>query len=96
MIAAADTMVLNAGSGCARALRAAELDWDSLDEPLQLLLAGAALRRAAASIAFQAEMLAREIETGSLQDRGGPDALRLLADLARVTAEEGLGCIAPG
>jgi hypothetical protein len=40
-------------------------------------------RRAAAKFADQAEMLAREMEAGGLVDRGGPDALRLLAALVR-------------
>jgi hypothetical protein len=66
-------------------------DWDSLSEPLQLMLAGAALRRAAATIAFQAETLAQEMKSGALEDRGGPDALRLLAAIVRVTGEAGLG-----
>jgi hypothetical protein len=64
--------------------------WDRLTEPLQLMVASAALRRAAASIAFQAETLAREMESGGLEDRGGPDALRLLAAVVRVTSEDGL------
>jgi predicted lipoprotein len=62
-------------------------DWDSIPEPLQLMLADAALRRAAASIADQADTLAWEMETGTLQDRGGPEALRLLAALIRAATE---------
>ena len=45
----------------------------------------AALHRAAQTIAGQAETLAGEIENGSLADRGGPDALRLLAAVVRVS-----------
>jgi len=67
------------------------VDWDSLSEPLQLMLAGAALRRAAATIAFQAETLAQEMKSGALEDRGGPDALRLLAAIVRVTFQAGIG-----
>jgi hypothetical protein len=66
-------------------------DWDSLPEALQVMLAGAALRRAAATIAFQAETLAREMESGGLEDFGGPDALRLLSAIVRVTSEPGIG-----
>ena len=82
-----DTILRNSGFADTRPADAAIAAWESLAEPLQLTLASAALRRAAVSIAYQAETLAREIETGSLQDRGGPDALRLLATLIRVTAE---------
>ncbi len=63
--------------------------WELLDEPLQLALAEAALRRAAASIARQAETLAREMEAGRMEDRGGPEALRLLAIVARLSGETG-------
>ena len=66
-------------------------DWDSLAEPLQLTLAAAALRRAATTLAQQAETLAREMEAGGLEDRGGPEALRLLAAIVEVTGEPGLG-----
>jgi PPE-repeat protein len=66
------------------------VDWDSVAEPLQLRLAAAAWRRAAASIALQAETLAREMETGMLEAWDGPEALRLLAAVLRVTSEDGL------
>ncbi len=59
-------------------------DWNILSDDLQLVLSREALRRAAEIIAGQAETLAGEMETGSLQDLGGPDALRLLAGLVRV------------
>jgi hypothetical protein len=85
MFVAEHTILLNADSGSTRRDGAAMPDWDSLAEPLQLTLASAALRRAAASIAFQAETLAQEMEMGSLEDRGGADSLRLLATLIRVT-----------
>lgn len=62
-------------------------DWDALAEPLQIMLASAALRRAAATIAFQAETLAREMEIGRLEDFGGPDALRLLSTIVRVNSD---------
>lgn len=58
-------------------------DWNLLSEDLQILLSTEALRRAADAVAQQAEALAIEIEAGVLADRGGPDALRLLAALMR-------------
>jgi hypothetical protein len=60
-------------------------DWNLLSDDLQLALAREAIRRAAETIAGQAEVLAKEMETGGLIDRGGPDALRLLANVVRVT-----------
>jgi hypothetical protein len=66
-------------------------DWNFLSDELQLVLSQEALRRAGEIIAGQAEMLAGEIEDGFLIDRGGAEALRLLADVVRVTATEGLG-----
>jgi hypothetical protein len=65
-------------------------DWNLLSEELQLVLSREALRRAAEIIAGQAEVLAREIECGGLNDRGGPDALRLLAAVVRVTGQDAL------
>ena len=59
-------------------------DWNCLSDETQLLLSRAALQRAMADIAHQAEILAEQIETGMLDDRGGPDALRLLAAITRV------------
>ena len=63
-------------------------EWNRLPEALQLTLATEALRQASSSIASQAESLATEIELGSLSDRGGPDALRLLAAVLRSTSGE--------
>jgi hypothetical protein len=62
-------------------------DWNSLSDELQVTLAGEALRHAAFNIAEQAELLAHEMELGTLADRGGPEALRLLAAVVRVTGE---------
>lgn len=59
-------------------------DWNQIPDDLQLMLTRAALRRAASSIALQAEALASEMEGGALLDRGGPDALRLLAAVVRI------------
>ena len=62
-------------------------DWNLLSDDLQLALSREALRRAADTIAEQAEVLASEMETGGLIDRGGPDALRLLAQVVRINGE---------
>ena len=58
-------------------------NWSLLPEGAQLALSQAALVHAAATIAHQAETLAEEMEAGALADRGGPDALRLLAAVVR-------------
>ncbi len=65
--------------------------WNSLPEDLQLVLSREALRRAAETLAEHAELLAEEMERGTLTDRGGPDALRLFAAVVRATNEETLG-----
>ena len=65
------------------------LPWHRLAEQEQLALAEAALRRAAQTIAGQAETLAIEMETGQLADRGGPNALRLLAAVVRAQGAPG-------
>ena len=58
--------------------------WDDLPEDHQLWLAEYALRYASAILAQQAETLAVEIDRGEVEDRGGADALRLLARLVRL------------
>jgi hypothetical protein len=63
-------------------------DWNRLPDDLQLALASEALNRAAATIAAQAEVLAQEIESGGLADRGGPEALRLFAAVVRVGGQD--------
>jgi hypothetical protein len=65
--------------------------WNNLPDELQLTLAQEAFNHAAASIASQAEVLADEIESGNLADRGGADALRLFAAVVRVGAKDELG-----
>ncbi|MBW8271262.1 hypothetical protein K1J50_17435 [Caldovatus sp. SYSU G05006] len=62
--------------------------WHALTDAQQLSLARAALRRAAEILAGQAELLAEEIESGALRDRGGPEALRLFAALVRATSRD--------
>ncbi len=59
-------------------------DWTLLTDEAQLHLAREALARAAEIIAGQAEILASEIDVGTLADRGGADALRLLAAIIRM------------
>jgi hypothetical protein len=63
-------------------------DWNILSEEVQLALSQEALRRAAETIAGQAELLAGEMEGGWLADCGGPEALRLLASVVRTTGRE--------
>ena len=65
-------------------------DWNELPDGLQLVLAQEALRRAADLIAQQAETLAEEMADGALPDHGGPNALRLLAGIARMTGSDGV------
>jgi len=58
-------------------------DWNRLPEELQLAVTREALRRAAETIADQAEMLAVEMDSGAIADQGGAEALRLLAAVVR-------------
>jgi hypothetical protein len=58
-------------------------NWNELSDELQMTLTREALRRAAETIADQAEMLAAEMECGLLADEGGIEALRLLAAVVR-------------
>jgi hypothetical protein len=64
--------------------------WNHLSTDAQLALARAALSRAIDTIAGQAEILAGEMDAGFVPDRGGPDALRLLAAVVRVAGRDGL------
>jgi hypothetical protein len=63
-------------------------DWHLLSAATQLTLARTALHRAAQTIAYQAELLADEIDTGAVTDPGGADALRLLAAVVRSAEED--------
>jgi hypothetical protein len=65
--------------------------WNTLPEEMQLVLSREALRRAAQTLAEHAELLAEEMETGTLADRGGPDALRLFAAVVRATNDDAFG-----
>ena len=70
-------------------------DWHMLSDETQLTVTRAALVQAVHSVAGQAEILALEMESGTLVDRGGPDALRLLAAVLRMSQETGMvaqGC----
>lgn len=60
-------------------------DWTMLSDESQIVLTQQALLRASETIAQQAELLAHEMEQGHLRDHGGPEALRLLAAVVRVT-----------
>lgn len=67
-------------------------NWGQLSDEVQLALSQEALAKAAETIARHAEILAREMEAGGLVDMGGPDALRLLAAVVRVTGQDaGIG-----
>jgi hypothetical protein len=68
-------------------------DWTCLSDDLQLVLSREALRRAADIIAGQAEALAGEMDGGFLRDRGGADALRLLAGVVRINGDDAFGSI---
>jgi hypothetical protein len=68
-------------------------NWNLLSDELQLMVTREALRRAADVIADQADDLAVEMESGGLTDRGGPEALRLLAAVVRVTGNEALTAV---
>lgn len=65
--------------------------WNTLPEEQQLVLSREALRSAAETLAEHAELLAEEMERGTLSDRGGPDALRLFAAVVRATNEDAFG-----
>jgi hypothetical protein len=64
-------------------------DWDGLSDTLQLALSRRALDHAAEIIAMQAEMLAVEMESGSVADYGGADALRLFAQIVLISRRDG-------
>jgi hypothetical protein len=59
--------------------------WHSLSEDMQLQLAREAMRRAAETLANEAELLAADMDEGVLLDRDGPEALRLFASVVRST-----------
>ena len=63
------------------------IDLEMLSDDLQLMVSREALRRASNLIAEQADELAIEMEIGGLSDRGGPEALRLLAAIVRLGAD---------
>ncbi len=67
------------------------LVWHALPDELQIVLAREAMQRAAATLAEQAELLAQEMECGTLSDRGGPDALRLFAAIIHATNADTMG-----
>jgi hypothetical protein len=66
-------------------------EWNILSEELQLAVAAEAMRKAAVIIANQAETLAEEMDDGAIPDAGGPDALRLLAQIIRLNGVTAFG-----
>ncbi len=58
-------------------------EWNALPESLQLYLAQQAFRQAVETIAEQADVLAQEFADGVLADRGGAEALHLMAAIIR-------------
>jgi hypothetical protein len=66
-------------------------NWITLTDDQQLAMAREALRRAAETLADHAEVLAVEMDQGTLADRGGPDALRLFAAVIRATNQDAFG-----
>ncbi|WP_158741879.1 hypothetical protein [Acidisphaera sp. L21] len=66
-------------------------DWNILSDELQLAIAAEAMRKAAAIIADQADTLAEEMDDGAVPDAGGPDALRLLAQIIRLNETQCFG-----
>jgi hypothetical protein len=64
-------------------------EWNLLSDDLQLVLSREAMKRAMLTVASQAEALAKEMTNGVLLDRGGVDALQLLAAVMRLTGEDG-------
>lgn len=67
-----------------------DAEWDSLSEELQLTISQAAISQAAGLIAERAEMLAEEFDSGAMSDRGGAEALRLFAELIRISGSDPL------
>ncbi len=59
--------------------------WTSLSDDAQITLARQALQHAFEVIAGQAESLAGEFDEGTLADRGGAEALRLLVAVVRAS-----------
>lgn len=69
------------------------LDRSAISDDLQLALACEAVNRAADTLAEHAELLAIEMETGALRDRGGPHALRLFAAVVRASSMDPMGLV---
>jgi len=68
-------------------------EWQDLSDTMQIALSRQALERAAETLAQHAELLAREMEGGSLLEQGGPDALRLFAAVVRATNANTYGVV---
>ena len=65
-------------------------DWWGLSDEILLASSREALLPVSETLAAHAEGLAEEVESGTLLDRGGPDALRLFAGVVRSTSAEEL------
>lgn len=70
--------------------------WNCLSADLQLVVTRKALLMATETSAHQADLLAGEFESGTLPDRGGSEALRLLAALLRSQAQAGCDLVVSG
>ena len=70
--------------------------WNCLSDDLQLTVTRQALLLATEASAHQADLLAAEFEAGNLPDRGGSEALRLLAALLRSQGQAGTDLVASG
>ena len=70
------------------------IEWNLMSDELQLAVSREALRRASTIIAEQADLLAREMDDGRLEDRGGGDALRLFAAIVRLNGDVPMWAVA--
>lgn len=67
--------------------------WNLLTDASQLALSREALRRASETLAEHARLLALEMDCGTLNDRGGADALRLFAAVVTANTQDAFGPI---
>ncbi len=70
--------------------------WNTLPTDLKLVVTRQALVMATEASAHQADLLADEFEHGTLTDRGGSEALRLLAALLRTQTKAGADHVMSG
>ena len=67
--------------------------WQELSPDVRLALSRGAMQRAATLLAEHAELLAAEMDEGTLLDEGGPEALRLFAAAVRATNGDDCACV---